>query len=124
MTTADDGPSAHAATLRAEHDALAEKLQIRRSVDQLRTAAYAGFAAAITFGVAVKVAWDRWGWSKLPIRHVRTRYPILFALALLLLTGLLYVAIGAWRKAQALRREEAILHARFVELRSALRLDP
>jgi hypothetical protein len=124
MTTADDGPTAPAATLRAEHDALAEKLEIRRSVDQLRTAAYAGFAAAITFGVAVKVAWDRWGWSKVPIRHARTRYPILFALALLLLTGLLYVAIGAWRRAQALRREEEILHARFVELRTTLRLDP
>lgn len=119
---ADDGRPA--AALRAEHDALAEKLQIRRSVDQLRTAAYAGFAAALTFGLTVKVTWDRWGWSKLPNRPVRGRYPILFALGLLLLAGLLSVAVGAWRRAQALRREEAILHARFRELRTSLRLDP
>jgi len=110
--------------LRAEHDALAEKLRIRRSVDELRTAAYSGFAAVISLGLTVKFGWDRWGWSKLPRPPVRGRYPLLFSAALILFAILATLAVRAWRRAQARRLEEEALYARFRELRQTLRLDP
>jgi hypothetical protein len=112
------------ATLRVEHDALAQKLEIRHSIDELRVAAYAGFASVISLGLALKFAWDRWGWSKLTKPPVRGRYPLLFLAALLLFGGLGYVTIRALRRARVHRAEEEALYARFRELRQVLRLDP
>jgi hypothetical protein len=110
--------------LRAEHDALAERLKIRRSVDELRKVAYAGFAASLSLGLTLKFAWDRWGWSKLPRPPVLSRYPLLFICALLLFAALAAYAILAWRRAWAHRAVEEADYARFRELRLALRLDP
>jgi hypothetical protein len=115
---------ADSVTLRAEHDALAEKLQIRRSIDELRVAAYTGFASLISMGLTLKFAWDRWGWSKLPKPPIRGRYPLLFLGGLLVFGALAAATVRALRRAGAHRAEEETLHARFVELRRILRLDP
>lgn len=113
-----------AAALRAEHDTLARKLEIRRSVDELRVAAYTGFASVISLGLSLKFAWDRWGWSKLQKPPIRGRYPLLFLGALLLFAALGYVTLRALRRARAHRAEEEALYGRFRELRQLLRLDP
>jgi hypothetical protein len=123
MATTDEGRASGDGALRAEHDALAEKLQTRRSVDEIRAAAYVGFAAALSFGLTLKFAWDRWGWSKLPKPTPRGRYPILVVIALALFAVLLGYTIRAVRRARAHRREEGRLIARFEELRRTLRLD-
>ncbi len=109
--------------LRAEHDALAERLRVRHSVDELRKVAYAGFSAIVSIGLTAKFAWDRWGWGTIKPR-IRGRYPLLFAAALLAFLALTFIAVRAWRRARAYRREEGPMHARFRELRSTLRLDP
>lgn len=124
MATAAPGQPETDAALRAEHDALAERLQVRRSVDELRRVAYAGFASFISFALTLKLAWDRWGWSKLAKPPVRGRYPIFFLLALAVFTALLVLAVRAWKRARVLRREEDALYARFRALRDRLRLDP
>jgi hypothetical protein len=110
--------------LRAEHDALAKMLEIRRSVDELRTFAYVAFGALLSLGLTLKFAWDRWGWSKLPRPPVRGRYPLLVVGAGILFAALTFLAVRAWRRAQAHRREEEPMYARFRELRKTLRLDP
>src|SRR5512133_3569667 len=123
MANPDGGQPGDEGALRAEHDALAVKLQVRRSVDELRTAAYAGFAAALSFGLTIKFAWDRWGWSRLPKPPPRGRYPILVILACVLFGVLLWVTTRAVARARAHRAREERLIARFEELRRTLRLD-
>ncbi len=118
MVTSDDVP------LRAEHDELAKRLGARRSIDELRAAAYAGFATVIAAGLTGKVSWDRWGWSKLPKPPPKGRYPILPVLAFLLFVVLLTLTIRFVRRARVHRAEEQRLIARFEELRRTLRLDP
>jgi hypothetical protein len=110
--------------LRAEHDRLAEKLRIRRSVDELRKMAYMGFAACLSLGLTLKFAWDRWGGSKVERPPVRGRYPLLFLASLLLFAALAAFAFRAWRRARLHRTEEEQLYARFREIRGVLRLDP
>jgi len=51
-----------AGALRAEHDALAERLGTRRSVDRMKEGGLLGFFSVIAFGMTCKLAWDRWGW--------------------------------------------------------------
>jgi hypothetical protein len=123
MTTVDPNRSSEERALRAEHDALAEQLRVRRSVDEWRAAAYTGFAAALSFGLTLKFAWDRWGWSKLPKPPPRGRYPILVILACVLFAVLLWVTARAVARARALRAQEERLIGRFEELRRILRLD-
>jgi hypothetical protein len=123
MATSDDGRAGDEA-LRAEHDDLAGKLGSLRSVDEIRRAAYLGFAAALSLGLTAKVSWDRWGWSELPKPPPRGRYPILPILAFILFALLLTYTIRAVRRARAHRAEERALIARFEELRRTLRLDP
>jgi hypothetical protein len=123
MATSDEG-RAGAEALRAEHDDLAGKLASLSSVDEIRRAAYTGFAAALSLGLTAKVSWDRWGWSKLPKPPPRGRYPILPILAFLLFVVLLVYTLRAVRRARAHRAEERALIARFEELRRTLRLDP
>jgi hypothetical protein len=110
--------------LRAEHDELAARLATRFSVDDLRQAAYGGFATIISLALALKFAWDRWGWSKLPKPPVRGRYPLLFLGALLLFAALAGWTLATARRALRRRREEEALHVRFIALRKELELDP
>ncbi|MGB8931100.1 MAG: hypothetical protein WCC48_07620 [Anaeromyxobacteraceae bacterium] len=123
MTNSDRDAVGDVGTLRAEHDALAEQLRTLRSVDELRTAAYTGFATALSFGLTLKFAWDRWGWSKLPKPPPRGRYPVLVILGAVLFTALLWGTVRAVRRARAHRATEDLLIARFEELRRTLRLD-
>ena len=124
MATSEEGRPSGEATLRAEHDELARQLGARRSVDELRIVAYAGFAAALSLGLTAKVAWDRWGWSRVPRPAPLLRFPVLPALAFALFVLLLAVTVRAARRARAHRISEERLIARFEELRRTLRLDP
>jgi hypothetical protein len=107
--------------LRAEHDALAERLSARRSIDLARRAAYTGFAAFLVSGLAMKLAFDRW----LSTRPARFRAPpVLFIAALAAALVLVLVTALVARRARAHMREEDAAFARMRRLRDALGLDP
>jgi hypothetical protein len=110
-----------AADLRAEHDALAERLGARRSIDLLRRAAYTGFAGFIASGLAVKLAYDRW----FSLRLTRFKGPPVFFFVALALAVVLVAACAALVvRARRLMRAEDGEFARMQELRSRLELDP
>jgi len=109
------------ATLRGEHDALAERLAVRRSIDLVRRGAYTAFAGFIATGLAAKLAFERWFSLRL------TRFdepPILFFIALAAALALVALALVAFRRARRLMRAEDAEFARFRELRARLELDP
>jgi hypothetical protein len=114
----------NAIALREEHDALAEKLSFRRSVDHVRSGAYVGFAALIGIGLAVKLAWDRWGPPRPGVvRKIPHGLPVFFILAAVATVVLAFVAARAFCRAATLRREEDALFARLRALREAMGLD-
>jgi len=118
-STAESQASRHA--LRAEHDALAESLAARRSIDHVRKGVYGGFAGLLVTGLAVKLAFDRW----FSLRVTRYRGPpVFFFIALAVAVPLL--AFGAWQllRARGLMREEDERFARLRALRLELGLDP
>ncbi len=78
------------ARLRREHDALAEQLATRRSIDLVRRGAYTGFAAFIAGGLSVKLAYDRW----FSTRVARFRGPPVYFFVALAAT-LVLVALAA-----------------------------
>jgi hypothetical protein len=107
--------------LRAEHDALAERLAVRRSVDAVRRGAYAGFATLIASGLATRLAWDRWFSTR------ATRFkgpPVYFFLALAAALVLGVAAALFWLRSRRLMRAEDADYARFRALRGVLDLDP
>jgi hypothetical protein len=91
--------------LRAEHDRLAARLSVRRSIDAVRRGAYASFLLLVTGGLAVKFAWDRWGWGVKPAR-VLSGTPLLFLGALAIALVCLAVAVTSFRSARAAMRQE------------------
>jgi hypothetical protein len=107
--------------LRAEHDALAERLAARRSIDQVRRGAYAAFAAFVAAGLAAKLGFDRW-FSTRESRFVGP--PVLFVAALALALALAFAAAVAFSRARRLMRAEDVEFARMRELRARLELDP
>lgn len=108
-------------TLRAEHDQLARRLTIRRSIDHVRRGAYAAFACFVTSGLTVKFAWDRWG--PLPKKIFRGP-PLLFFGALALALVSLAIAARAFVLARREMRVEDRDFARLRELRTRLGLEP
>ncbi len=115
------GAAVRPSALRAEHDALAERLAVRRSIDVARRAAYCGFVTFIAGGLAVKLAWDRWFSMRI------TRFkgpPMFFAIALAAALVLGVVTAVLWVRARRLMRAEDVEYARFRELRGVLELDP
>ena len=107
--------------LRAEHDALAESLAVRRSIDHVRKGVYGGFTGLLVAGLAVKLAFDRW----FSLRVTRYRGPpVYFFIALAVAVPLL--AFAAWQllRARRLMREEDERFARLRALRLELELDP
>jgi hypothetical protein len=109
------------AELRAEHDALAERLAARRSIDQVRRGAYAGFGAFIAAGLTAKLGFDRW----ISTRVTRFRGPpVFFIVALAVALALAAVALVAFVRARRLMRAEDAEFARLRELRARLELDP
>ncbi len=114
-----------AAALRAEHDALGERLATRRSIDVLRKALYLLFVGLISAGLTVKLAWDRWGALKPGlVRKALPGRPLFFLVALALTLVLLSLAIRGFVRARALMRDEDALFARFRALRDRLGLEP
>jgi hypothetical protein len=111
--------------LRAEHDALARRLAVRRSVDLSRTALYELFAGMISVGLTATLAWDRWG---VPppgvVRKAHAGPPVFLLCAGALAVVLLALSIRGFLRARRLAREEDALFARLRELRAGLRLDP
>jgi hypothetical protein len=118
-------PAPADAALRAEHDALGQKLAIRRSVDEARKALYLVFFGLISVGLTVKLAWDRWGVLKPGIvRKTHPGPPLFFLVATALTLVLLSLAIRGFLRARRLMREEDALFARYRALRERLGLDP
>ncbi len=110
-----------AGDLRAEHDRLAERLGVRRSIDLVRSGAYTGFVGFIASGLAVKLAYDRW----VSVRATRFRGPpVFFFAALSLALVLLAIALYLFLRARRHMRVEDALFARMQELRRRLELDP
>lgn len=110
--------------LRAEHDALAERLAVRTSIDWARKAFYQIFAGLIAVGLTVKLAWDRWGTLRPGVvRKLHKGPPLFLWIAGAVAIVLLLVAIRSFARARRLMREEDAHWARYRELRSALGLD-
>jgi hypothetical protein len=107
--------------LRAEHDRLAARLEIRRSIDHVRQGAYGFFFSFISAGLAVKLAYDRW-WSVRPTRFKGP--PIWFFSVALLALLLVAFTIRAFLRARRLMAEENADFARLRDLRARLGLDP
>jgi hypothetical protein len=116
-------PGGDAVALRAEHDALAERLGTRLSVDRMKTGGLYTFFTVISFGMTCKLGWDRWGW--LPVNRPKPEgeYPLWFLLGGLLTLVLLRLAVREFAAAASLRREEEALFARLRGLRARLGLD-
>jgi hypothetical protein len=115
---------AGAGALRAEHDDLARRLEVRASVDELRKGFVRLFLGLIAAGVTVKLGWDRWG--TLPDGVVRiVRGPPLFLwVATAAAVALLGLALVALARARRLARDEDRLFARYRQLRTELGIDP
>ncbi len=110
--------------LRAEHDSLAARLEIRRSIDELRKGLLVSFAGLISLGLTVRLAWDRWGPLKPGVVRKTHGPPVLLWLATVAAIALLVLAIKYARRARSLVREEEALWDRYRKVRTALGLDP
>jgi hypothetical protein len=111
------------AALRAEHDALAEQLAVRPSVDRMKEGGVLTFFTVVTLGMSAKLAWDRWGWVPVHTPKPPPGPPMYFLVALAIGLVLLGFAARAFRRAAVLRRGEDALFARLLALRAALGLD-
>jgi hypothetical protein len=109
------------AALRAEHDALAERLSARRSIDVMRRFAYTAFAAVLTTGITVKLGFDRWV-STRPTRFQGP--PLFFIVALCAAAALVAAAAVLYTRSRKLMAAEDALFARMRALRDRLGLDP
>jgi len=108
--------------LRAEHDELAGRVAIRRSIDDVRRGAYASFALIVSAGLSVKFAWDRWGWGPRSAKPMG-RFPLLFLGAVGLSLLLAFVAVAAFRRARRAMKGEDGDFARLREIRQRLGMD-
>ena len=122
MTTRTDPAPADAT--RAEHDALAQRLEVRVSVDFLRRGLLQVFFGLIAAGFAVKLGWDRWGpFPPGVVRVHQEGLPVFLWIATAATLVLLVLGIRSLLRARTLAREEDRLFARLKELRAALGLD-
>ncbi len=126
MSEPSDAPDAATrAALRAEHDALAERLAIRTSVDAARRAFYLTFFGLLSVGLTVKLAWDRWGVLKPgTVRRIVGKRPLFLYVAGVVAILLLVGAIRWFLAARRLMREEDARYGRSRQLRHMLGLDP
>ena len=110
--------------LRAEHDALAERLAVRTSVDWARKGFYQLFLGLLSVGLSAKLAWDRWGTLRAGVaRRAHTGPPLFLWIAGAVAVALLLLAIRSFLATRRLMREEDARWARYRELRSILGLD-
>src|SRR5829696_2062214 len=125
MTAQTPKDGADAAALRAEHDALAQRLEIRISIDHLRRGLLRTFFGLISAGVTVKLGWDRWGTLKPgAVRRFHAGPPLFLWLATGITLVLLVLAVTSLLRARRLGREEDALFARLRRLRADLGLTP
>lgn len=119
----DGGPGP--AVLRAEHDALGRRLEIRVSIDALKVALQHIFVGLLCVGLTVKLAWDRWGVPKPGVvREIHPGPPLFLIVAATATIVLLSLAIRSLLRARRLAREEDRLFARYRQLRDQLGIDP
>ena len=106
-----------------EHDRLAEKVATRASIEHVRRSAYGSFFSVVVGGLAIKFAWDRWGWG--PHRApIRTRFPLLFFLSLALAVASAWFATGEFLRARRIMKTEDEDFTRLRELRERLGMNP
>ena len=112
-------------SLRAEHDALANKLEARVSVEALRRAAVRGFLGVISFGLSWGLLWDRYGErpTETALAHT-TLYRAGFLVTFATAVALFSLGLVSFLRGRRLAREEDRLFARLRELRRALGIDP
>jgi len=107
--------------LRAEHDALAERLAARASVDDVRRGFYAILLLVITAGLTAKLGYDRWG----PYHPRAFRGPpFLFFLALAAVLLSIAVAVFSFARGRRKMRAEEAEFTRFKSIREKLGLGP
>jgi hypothetical protein len=112
------------AALRAEHDELARRLEVRVSIDHLRRGLLRTFVGLISAGVTVKLAWDRWGVLKPGVvRKAVVGRPLFFWIATIVTLVIFSLGIASLLRARRLAREEDRLFTRFRELRGKLELE-
>ncbi|MGA8890714.1 MAG: hypothetical protein WB493_04035 [Anaeromyxobacteraceae bacterium] len=116
-------PSAEEVSLRAEHDRLASRVAIRRSIDDVRRGAYGGFAFFIATSLSLKFAWDRWGWGPKTGRPPG-KYPLLFLAALSIAIVLGAFTFRSFRRARLAMQVEDQDFARLKEIRRHLGVEP
>jgi hypothetical protein len=109
--------------LRAEHDRLASRVAIRRSIDDVRRGAYAGFAFFVAICLSLKFAWDRWGWGPKTGRPPG-KYPLLFLAALAVAIFLGAYTFRSFRRARLAMQVEDQDFARLREIRGRLGIEP
>ncbi len=113
-----------AASLRAEHDDLARRLEIRPSIDELRRGLIRLFVGLIATGLTVKLGWDRWGVLKPGmVRKLHHGPPLFLWIATTVAVVLLVLSLRAFVRARRLGREEDRLFARCRQLRAELGID-
>ncbi len=124
--SAPDAQEAIARTgaLRAEHDDLARRLEVRASIDELRNALIRLFFGLIASGLTIKLGWDRWGVLKPGVvRKLHHGPPLFLWIATAAALILLLLSIRALVRARRLARDEDRLFARFRQLRDELGID-
>ena len=122
--TAANPHDATPAALRAEHDELARRLEVRVSIDHLRRGLLRIFVGLISAGVTVKLAWDRWGVLKPGVvRKAVVGRPLFFWIATIVTLVIFSLGIASLLRARRLAREEDRLFTRFRELRGKLELE-
>ncbi len=106
---------------RAEHDRLAARLAVRRSIDHARRAAYGAFFSFILTGLAVKLGYDRW----ISVKVTRFKGPpIFFFTAAAVALAVLAWTARSWFRYRRLAAGEDAEFARLRALRKQLGLDP
>ena len=117
-------PTPTAPALREEHDALAKRLAVRRSIDEARKALYEIFLGLLCAGLTVKLAFDRWGPLRPGVvRKFHAGPPLFLYLAMAATILLLLLSIRGFLRTRRLMREEDALFARYRALRATLGLD-
>ncbi len=115
-------------SLRAEHELLAKRLEVRGSIDLVRKAVLQAFATFVALGLAGGFAWDRWafklGWTKKPpLKPPSSGIPLYLFAALAAGVALLAVTLRTLGAARRRMRVEDADFARLSEVRGRLGLD-
>jgi hypothetical protein len=109
--------------LRAEHDDLARRLEVRVSIDELKKAFLRLFLGVIAVGLTIKLGWDRWGTLPPGIVRKHSGPPVFLWVATAAALVLLVLALRALVRARRLARDEDRLFARYRRVRAELGLD-